>query len=105
MKEHMITHRSYECNKCSFRTKLSRELPIHMKTHDKAKADIVEPPRECIKEKDKDDSVSCSLCKLESKNLDSLRTHIENVHGEEVTNHETLNCDDIVSQTYCKSDK
>ena len=70
-----------------------------MKSHDKAEADVAKPPRESIKDKVKDDSVSCSLCKLESKNLDSLRTHIENVHVKEVTNQETPNCEEIESQT------
>ena len=102
---------AFNCSLCAFTFTGLLDLNSHMevnhtkKSYSQADADKIQivpptihieaPPKIRVENSDPN-PVTCPFCKLESKNLSGLKTHIENVHG----NHETKNNiqDDITSQ-------
>ena len=102
LKEHMDTHRTYKCDKCKFRTKVSKEMPGHMKAHGETNANILAAVEVVNNKQDGVKKLeTCPFCKLESKNLDALRTHIENIHqlGSDDQQSSGIDIDEIVRES------
>ena len=87
---HMVTHRVYKCGICEFETKISIDFPLHMKVHEEIVVDLTEEAPKANKPEVILETKTCPLCKLESKDLEALRTHIENIHQTGFNNPETM---------------
>ena len=92
----------FKCTKCDLAFTSPVDLKSHEDTHDtgspsapdvepttSAVIDIEEPPRLSTDES-VPETVTCSICKLESKNLDSLKVHIENIHMDNIEEQENV---------------
>ena len=96
---------SSKCNECGFTFTSLSDLKGHMQEiHTKKDAletsiittvvDIEEPPQSPIlSDVNTNMSIVCCLCKLESKNIEELRKHIENIHADDTT---TENEQDVI---------
>ena len=96
---HMITHKMLTCDKCDFSTRVSMEMPLHMKVHDTIVVDLSGEESVANKPEVIVHAEICPFCKLESKDLDALRTHIENIHGIGANNPQSVQNDEIIRES------
>ena len=99
-----------KCEFCDFESNQDDDMNAHTaSTHKKAesgpkmgdeesaKVDIEVPSKNSgTKSVTASESVYCPFCKLQSKHLDALRTHLENIHGSKEPNKSSQ--DAIISQ-------
>ena len=92
---------NFKCTKCDFAFTSPVDLNSHEEVHHKTEPprapdvepttstviNIEEPPR-LSSDESIPEVVTCSICKLESKNLDSLKLHIENIHMQNIVEQE-----------------
>ena len=83
---------TFKCNYCASMFTADSELNSHVQekhgSPDREQmctvANIEKPPDAPITFENKENIVCC-LCKLESKNVDALRKHIQNIHGNDIS--------------------